>query len=475
MASIWHKTTGIPERAPLTEDIRVEVAVIGAGMTGILLADRLREAGKEAVVLEARRIGSGQTGGTTAKITSQHGLILRDLIRTRGEKAAALYVQGHQNAIRQYEQLVRERQIDCDFQRCRSFLYSKRESDLLREETDAAKMLGLPAYYTETLSLPVPVSGAVCFEQQAMFHPLAFIEALSRDLTVYEQTQVLRVENNRVITDRATVTADYIVFACHFPFVNFPGFFFARMHQERSCVLALKTKEPMLKDMYYGVDPNGFSLRPYQEYVLFGGEGYRTGTGDGGHYEALQQAATRWFPAATLEARWSAQDAIPARGIPYIGRFSTGHLHWFAATGYRKWGMSSAMVAATLIADMICCRENSMEDLYAPDEFSARELPQIFRDGGRSAASIVSHALPKRQRSVRSLSVGEGGEIGWCKGAYKSGDRRVYTVTLRCPHLGCRLHWNREEKTWDCPCHGSRFDRHGRCIDGPAQHDISLS
>lgn len=472
MASIWQKTAVLTPRPKLTKDIRAEVAVIGAGLTGILLADRLQKAGKKVVVLEARRIGSGQIAGTTAKITAQHGLIYRDLIDKLGKTQARLYAQGHREAIRQYEQLVRERQIDCDFQLCRSFLYSRSDTAALKEEADAARLLGLHAHFTETVPLPISAAGAVCFEDQAIFHPLRFLEALASELTIYENTPVLSLENTRLRTDHAVVTADDIVFACHFPFVNFPGLYFARMHQERSCVLALQTGQPPMRDMYYSIDPNGFSLRPFREYVLFGGESYRTGTGTGGHYAALKQAAAQWFPDAKIAAMWSAQDAIPARGIPYIGRFSAGHINWFVASGYRKWGMTTAMVAATLIGDMICCRENLMEDLYAPDEFSARELPQIFSDTCRSAASILSHVLPKRQRSKRSLSAGEGAVVGWCRGAYRGRDRRLYTVTLRCPHLGCKLHWNREEKIWECPCHGSRFDRHGRCIDGPAQRDI---
>lgn len=474
MSSIWHNTTAISQRPPLTEDIRTEVAIIGAGMTGILLADRLQTAGKEVVILEARRIGSGQTGGTTAKITAQHGLFYADLIDRLGEKQAAVYAKGHQQAIEEYRRMIDERNISCDFKNCRSFLYSDRDIAALKREADAAKRLGLNARYTESVPLPVNTKGAVCFENQAIFNPLKFLDAVASDLTIYEKSPVIRVENNRVMTDRATVTADFIVFACHFPFVNFPGFYFARMHQERSCVLALKTELPPPKDIYFGVDPDGFSLRPYKDMVLFGGAGYRTGTGRGGHYAWLKEAANEWFPGAKIQAQWSAQDTVPARGFPYIGRFSVDHLNWFVATGYRKWGMTSAMVAAKLLGDMICCRENPMEELYAPDLFSARELPQILSDGGRAVASIASHALPRRVRSLRSVPTGTGKEVGWCRGAYRSDDLRLHVVSLRCPHLGCRLHWNREEKTWDCPCHGSRFDRHGRCIDGPAQRDIRL-
>ena len=311
MSSIWHMTTAISQRPPLTEDIRTEVAIIGAGMTGILLADRLQSAGKEVVILEARRIGSGQTGGTTAKITAQHGLFYADLIDRLGEKQAAVYAKGHQQAIEEYRRIVDERNISCDFKNCRSFLYSDRDIAALKREADAAKRLGLNARYTESVPLPVDMKGAVCFDDQAIFHPLKFLDAVASDLTVYEKSPVIRVENNRVMTDRATVTADFIVFACHFPFVNFPGFYFKRMHQERSCVLALKTELPPPKDIYFGVDPDGFSLRPYKDMVLFGGGSYRTGTGCGGHYDWLKKAANEWF--RVLRCKRSGRRRIPFR------------------------------------------------------------------------------------------------------------------------------------------------------------------
>lgn len=472
MDSIWRKNSSIPPRESLKKDIRTQVAIIGGGMTGILLADRLKKEGKAVVILEADRIGGGQTAGTTAKITAQHGLCYRKLLNRYGMEKARRYADGHMQAIEDYRLLIEKQNISCDWHMCRSFLYSRKERDVLEAEAMAAVTLGLPVFFSATSPLPFTISGAVCMERQAMFDPLMFLKAVSEELTVYEHTQVIKVENNRAITKYATVTADFIVFACHFPFVDVPGRYYMRMHQERSLTLAL-ANVPILEDMYYGIDKYDLSLRPYKKYLLVGGENYRTGAAVKEKYAALERKSRMWFPEGRVVARWSAQDCMPARDFPYIGRFSQSHLNWFIATGYRKWGMTSAMVAARLLCDMICCRENPQEDLYMPSEFSVRELPQIAADGCKTVSNYLSYAIPslKNENKLRS---GEGGAVGLARGAYRESDGVLHTVTLRCPHRGCKLHWNKEEKTWECPCHGSRFDKRGKRISGPAQKDIRL-
>ncbi len=472
MESIWKLHTTIEPREKLKKDIRTQVAIIGGGMTGILLADRLKKAGKAVVVLEADRIGSGQTAGTTAKITAQHGLIYRSLSKRYGIEKAKLYANGHIRAIEEYRRLVTENTISCDWQDCCSYLYSQKDRSRLEAEALAAVTLGMPVSFNATTSLPFEVSGAVRMEKQAMFNPLAFLQEISRGLTVYEHTPVIKVEEKQVVTPKAIVTADFIVFACHFPFVDTPGLYYMRMHQERALVLALKDAAP-LKDMYYGIDKNALSLRPYKEYLLVGGESYRTGSAEKERYDALERKARMWFPESKVITKWSAQDCMPARDIPYIGRFSQSHLNWFIATGYRKWGMTTAMVAAMLLCDMICSKENPMEELYAPYEFSAQEIPQIAKDGCKTVGNYLSYAVPSMKKEDK-LRVGEGGAVGFTRGAYKDAHMQLHTVTLRCPHRGCKLHWNKEEKTWECPCHGSRFNHHGKRISGPARNDIRL-
>ncbi len=471
MQSIWRETVSAPHFETLTGDIHTEVAVVGGGITGILLAEQLRRNGKKAVVLEAGRIGGGQTAGTTAKITAQHGLFYHNLLKRYGLDVARLYAQSNLKAIENYRTLVREQHIDCDWQECSSYLYSRKNREVLEAEALAEVTLGLPVLFSAVTPLPFTVAGAVRMDGQAMFHPLRFLYALASRLTVYEKTPVLSVDTHRLLTPNGVVTADYIVFATHFPLVDVPGKYFMRLHQERSLVLAIRGATP-LKDMYYGVDKHDLSIRPFRDMLLVGGEGYRTGATHMGSYATLERRARMWFPEGSVVANWSAQDCMPARDIPYIGRYDQKHLNWFVATGYKKWGMTTSMIAATLLADMICSRENPLEMLYSPAVYDVRELPQMLSDGCHTVAAFASYAIPSLQKPHR-LQAGKGGKTGFIRGAYKDADLHLTTVSLRCPHLGCKLRWNKVEKTWECPCHGSRFNRHGKRISGPAQKDIT--
>lgn len=250
MESIWSKTSERAKRLPLDNDIHTDVAVIGGGMAGILTAYQLEKAGVHTVVLEADRIGGGQTQNTTAKITSQHGMFCHAFIEKKGEDAAEKYVQANQAAVAEYKRIVREEKVDCNLTETDAYVYST-DGEKLRMETEAARKLGINASFEPQIEIPVLCAGAVHFLNQAQFHPLKFIEALSNRLTVYEDTPVTEVKGNLIKTSCGSVKAEKIVFATHFPFVNFPGMYFARMHQERSYVLALEGAGT-LNGMYIG-------------------------------------------------------------------------------------------------------------------------------------------------------------------------------------------------------------------------------
>lgn len=228
MESIWFASCPIERREPLNRNLRTDVAVIGAGITGILTAYKLQKTGKEVVLLEANRIASGQTGKTTAKITSQHGLLYHRLIQDGGEEKARQYAQANENAIAAYRSLVREEQIDCDFEITDAYVYSQ-NAESLKKEALAAKKLGIAASFVQPARFPIDTAGAVRFQNQAQFHPIKLIAALSSKLTIYENTLVRSVDGNQIETNRGMVRAGKIIFACHYPFVNFPGMYFARM------------------------------------------------------------------------------------------------------------------------------------------------------------------------------------------------------------------------------------------------------
>ena len=243
MSSIWQQTCAIAPRESLQGDAETEIAVIGGGLAGVLIADALQDAGHRVLVLEADRVGAGQTGCTTAKITSQHGLIYEKLIRALGRERAQQYAHLNQTAVTAYGELIRQRNIRCDFESRSSYVYGS-DPVQLRAEAEAAASLGLPAEYTEEIPRPIPALAAVRFTGQAQFHPLLFLRALAEGLDIREKTRVVDVEDHTLITNLGRVRAEKIVFACHYPFLNFPGLYFARMHQERSYVIALKNAEP---------------------------------------------------------------------------------------------------------------------------------------------------------------------------------------------------------------------------------------
>ena len=479
MESIWKKTVEIEERPSLAGDIETDVLVIGAGMAGILTGYMLMEAGREVTVIEAETIGSGQTGNTTAKITSQHNLIYDRLIQTVGKEAAREYASANEAAIREYRRIIEKERISCDFRTCDAYLYSRREEERIRKEVEAANMLGLKAEFTKDTELPFPVEGAIRFQEQATFHPLKFLKAVAGRLTVFGHTKALEVEEHKVRTTGGMIKAKEIVFACHFPFLNVPGYYFMRMHQERSYVIAYEGV-PVMENMYLGVDEDSLSFRSYGNYLLLGGGSHHTGVCQPGMgYELIELEAEKYYKNGREAARWSAQDCMTLDGIPYIGRFSSSMNHIYVATGFGKWGMTSSMAAACLIRDMILEKEAVNEKVFYPQRFHlSASASTLVQEGLMTVRGFTKKWAGLPEKDLKKLETGKGVVVeyqGEKVGAYKNEKGEVFLVSAICPHLGCELGWNPQEKSWDCPCHGSRFDYRGKILDGPAQENLSAS
>jgi glycine/D-amino acid oxidase-like deaminating enzyme/nitrite reductase/ring-hydroxylating ferredoxin subunit len=478
MQTLWSATTILPHFPTLAGEISTDVAVIGGGMAGILTAFSLGQRGVNAVVLEAATIGSGQTRGTTAKITAQHGLIYADMLANMGKELSQQYAAAHMHAIADYRRIAENLDANCALENRPAYIYSQTPRDLpaLEAEAHAAQTLGIPAEFVSSTELPFSVAGGVRFPDQAQFHPLSFLGAVARNLEIYEHSRVQRIEGDRLHTAQGSVRAKQVVIAAHFPFRNIPGFYFARMHQSRSYVLTLD-KAPTLSGMYLGIDSDGLSLRSYGDRLLLGGGGHRTGrrTAQSG-YAPLRRAARRYYPGCAEQYRWSAQDCMTLDGLPYIGRFSAATPNWYVATGFGKWGMSSSMVAANLISDLITGVDNPFEPVFSPLRFTPKaSADSFFTNLSQSAGGLSRQLLFQPKSRLNALPPGYGGIVqvkGHKLGAYRDEGGRVYLVSTRCTHLGCQLEWNPDEKSWDCPCHGSRFDYTGRLICGPAQTDL---
>ena len=430
--SIWTRTVRLPRFKELEGEAKTDVLVIGGGITGLLCTWMLRQAGVDCALVEAGRICGGTTGGTTGKITSQHGLLYRKLLREFGPEAAGLYRQAQEAALERYRSLCRE--IDCDFQERDSFVYSLSNRRELEEELEALSQTGAPAVLVREPPLPFPVAGAVQFPRQAQFHPLKFLASLAKGLPIYEHTRVLEWRPGMVRTDRGTIRAEKMIAATHFPFINNHGAYFLKLYQSRSYVLALENA-PDIGGMYVDATQGGLSLRNWNGLLLLGGGGHRTGK-KGCGWQTLEEAVRQYYPEAKTVCRWAAQDCMSLDGMPYVGRYGGNTPGLYAASGFNKWGMTGAMTAAALLVNLVLGRGDRYEALFAPDRSILR--PQLAVNLLESAVNVLTPTAP------------------------------------RCPHMGCALKYNFQEHSWDCPCHGSRFGEDGRVLDGPANGDKKL-
>lgn len=492
MESIWTKQVRLREREQLREDIAVGTAVLGGGMSGILTAYFLQKKGIDAVVLEADRIGSGQTKNTTAKITLQHGAIYHKLIEKFGEEQAGAYARANLLAVEEYRKLIEEKNIDCGLRTTPAYLYAEQEdgAEILKKEAAAAKKLGIKGFLTKEVELPFAVRAALKFEQQACFHPLQFLKAIAEEVKVYEHTQVIGVEEadgKQVLTckprgkkeggeQEVQVLAENIVVATHYPVFNLPGYYFIRMHQERSYVLALQNAAVM-EGMYYGVEEGSYSFRSAEEFLLLGGGSHRTGDNkEGGQYGKLRKAAEQYYPEAAEIAAWSAQDCMTLDGVPYVGNYAQSKPNWYVCTGFGKWGMTSSMVSAMLLSEKISGGSASYEEIFSPQRFVlSASAKTLMEETVEAAKGLTKQFVLPANVKAEELAFGEGKIIEWegeKLGAYRDEKGTLFLVSAKCPHLGCQLEWNPEEKSFDCPCHGSRFSYTGELIDNPAQKGI---
>lgn len=430
MDSIWKDTASLPEFDSLKKDQKTDVLIIGGGLAGLLCAFFLEKAGVDYTLVEAGRICGGVTGNTTAKITSQHGMIYDKLFRRFGPEKAKTYWLVNDAALAQYRSL--SRRIDCDFEEKDSYVYSLDDRQKLEKELSALDKLGIPASIRNTLPLPFPTAGAIRFPAQAQFNPRKFAAGIARGLNIYENTAVQTYDGRRIVTDQGKITASKIIVATHFPVFNKHGSYFLKMYQHRSYVLALENA-PEMDGMYVSDQRDGLSFRNYNGLLLLGGGAHRTGK-QGGNWTVLKEFAHQHYPEARIRSRWATQDCMTLDDVPYIGRYSKNTPDLYVATGFNKWGMTSSMAAAMILSDMVQGKENPYAPVFSPSRTILR--PQLLVNACETTVNLLTPTKP------------------------------------RCPHLGCALKWNPHERSWDCPCHGSRFTENGKLLNDPAVGDL---
>lgn len=505
--SYWTANVDIPHFPKLDADADADVVIVGAGMTGITAAYLLAKAGKRVMLLEAGSVLHGTTGHTTAKITAQHDLIYDEYIQHFGEEKTRLYYEANRDALQWIRQTVEAEQITCDWANDEACLYalSALNADKLNKEYEAYRKLGIPGEMQSGIRLPLPVTAALSMPDQARFDPLAYLSALldraiGLGVHLFENTTVMKVEEADapvVVTEEGyRITCRDVISASHFPFLDWKGFYFARLEAKRSYVLAVRTTKPYAGGMYLSVDEPKRSIRLVRNeaedepLLLIGGEGHKAGQSECTirHYEALQTFAESLFDVKEIAWRWSTQDLETLDKLPYIGPYNARSRHIYVATGYRKWGMTNSTVAAHLLTNLILEVKDRYQAVFTPARLHADpDVKSFVTQNVDVAKHLVQGKLDMALRKPTGkfvlalrkpdeLGLGEGGVVRMGVkrvGAYRDGDGALHVVDTTCTHMGCETNWNDADRTWDCPCHGSRYAYTGEVIEGPAKEPLA--
>ncbi|MBE6718707.1 MAG: FAD-dependent oxidoreductase [Ruminococcaceae bacterium] len=432
MKSVWEESVEVNSFERLKGDKKTDVLIIGGGLAGILCAYMLKQKGVDYILVESQTLCNGTTKNTTAKITAQHGLIYDKIINNYGVEKARQYLDINLQAIDKYREMCKD--IDCHFENKDNYVYSLNDRKKIEKEIKALEKIGYKADFVSKTSLPFGVAGAVRFKNQAQFNVLEFVQSISKGLNIYEHTTVNELVGTTAYTNYGKITAKKLIVATHFPFINKHGSYFLKMYQHRSYVIALENAADV-NGMYVDEDKKGLSFRNYGNMLLLGGGSHRTGK-EGGNWQELRGVVSTYYPSAKEKYHWATQDCMTLDGISYIGEYSGSTENMYVATGFNKWGMTSSMVSAMILCDMVQGKKNPYSEVFSPSRSMLH--PQLAVNAFEATVNLLT------------------------------------PTTKRCSHLGCALKWNPIEHTWDCPCHGSRFNENGRLIDNPATKNIKI-
>ncbi|HEY8583124.1 MAG TPA: FAD-dependent oxidoreductase [Capillimicrobium sp.] len=492
-ASLWMDTTrDAPPFPALEQDLEVDVAVIGGGILGVTTAYLCAREGARVALVEHDVIGGGVTGHTTAKVTALHGSAYSELARKHGADGARAYAQGNSAAIETVAALAEELGIDCDLARRSAYTYvvDEGQRSTVEQEDEAARAAGLETYLVTDTPLPYGVAAAVRLDGQLEFNARKYVLGLARAIAdlggrVFERTTATSVKETGDPEVRtaggATVRAADVVVATLMPFLD-RGAWWTRLTPMRSYCIAVRGATSVPDGMLISADQPTRSVRPAlgrdgEELLVIGGEGHPTGEDDDTRerYAALEAYAREHYGGAAVEVthRWSAHDLMPADGLPFIGRYHPAATHLWTAGGFRKWGMTNATMAAEILATRIAKRDHPLGSRFDTGRLDlVQQAPGVIKEGLKDTKHFVGDRLRGAEHdSLDALAPGEGGLVkvdGELVAAYRDEAGAVSQVSPTCTHLGCRVGWNTAERSWDCPCHGSRFAPDGTVLTGPA-------
>lgn len=493
--SFWIETTNKTNYPKLKKDINVDVCIVGGGIVSAITAYLLADSGLNICILEKDRVCTGVTANTTGKITSQHGLFYNYLENNFSINFAKEYLQSNEEAISLIKNIVEKENIDCDFEIQDSYVFttSKQEVSKIRDEVETVKKLGLNAEYLTKIPLPIKdILAAIKFPNQAQFHArkytLKLFDIISKKgVNIFENSKVIDIKHNEdsysIYTDSSVVKSKFLVMTTHYPIKNFPGFYFLKMYQSKSYAIAVDTKEDLFSGMYINSwDPViSFRTAPYNDsrLLIVVGSDHKTGATDikiEDRFRNLENYIRSIYPNMEVKYRWSTEDCISLDKVPYIGEFSNLYKNMYIATGFKKWGMTSSHVAGKIISDKILGKEPKYAEIYKATRLepikNIKEFGNMLKE---STYSLVINKIKPALNSLDDIPNGNGGIVNYNNdkiGVYKDDSGKIFAVKPICKHLGCELSWNNLEKTWDCPCHGSRYDYTGKIITEPTKKNL---
>ena len=497
MGSLWIENTKNDIKYPkLEKDINTEVCVIGAGLFGLTTAYFLAKNNIAVTVVEAEpEIGVKVSGNTTGKITSQHGLFYDHLIKDYGEKFAQKYLDANQKAITNIKEIIDECNIECDFSWQDNYVYTTLQDEVqqIKDEVEAVKSLGLDAEYVTKIDLPFTIQGAIKFPKQAQFDSRKYMLGLAKEIIanggkIFTNSRVLDVTKDGneyvMIGKDANIRAKKVVIATHYPIISAPGFYFLKMYQSTSYGIAVDTKTDLFEGMYINAENPVYSFRTAEhngkKVLVVVGADHKTGESieNDNNYAMLEKKVKDLYPESEVLFRWNTEDCIGLDKIAYIGEFSNIMPNVYVGTGFKKWGITTSNVAANIITDKILGKDNKYEEIFNSKRL--KPLKNRWEMKNMINQTVTSWAFEKfeiQKGDLLEIPNDNGAIIkinGTNVGVYKDTSGNIYAVKPVCSHLGCTLTWNNLDKTWDCPCHGSRFDYMGNNIYDPANKSLEI-
>jgi glycine/D-amino acid oxidase-like deaminating enzyme/nitrite reductase/ring-hydroxylating ferredoxin subunit len=482
-SSLWLDGSDGPDYPRLEGDRSFDVAVVGGGIAGLTTALLLKRAGLHVCVIEANRVGRGVTGTTTAKVSALQSTVYSTIADRHGPRLASAYAEASLAGVGVIADLVTELDVDCDLERRPAITYAAEPDDAsdVEAEAEAARAAGLDAELVAEIGLPFKPAAAVRLDDQLQLHPVRLANALAAALdgegsAVFEGTRALGVSAPRassVKTAEGTVHAGRIVIATHYPLLD-RGLYFARLEAERSYCIAARVRGELPRSMCISAGEVTRSVRAYGNHLIVGGESHPAGSraATEERFERLEMFARDHWEVEEITHRWSAQDPVPFDRLPMIGPYTPGSNRLFVSTGFMKWGLATAAFGALMIRDAVTGGRSPWSDAFDPNRISLRSLPSAGKLGAKFVGDIVGDRLqPGEVGSAADVPSGEGKVVRRghrLVGVYRDEAGTAHEVSLRCTHLGCLLRFNAAERSWDCPCHGSRFGVDGEVLEGPA-------